>query len=67
MPADPSSPDGYSLIPVHVWTNTVADAATVARELNAKQGRYDVVSPREFVDRIVRNLHPSVRDSPREQ
>lgn len=60
MPKDPSSPLGYSLIPVHVWTNNVTDVKTVADALAAAGGGgIDVVTPDEFVRRIVTNLQPA--------
>ncbi len=56
-PRDPSSPDGYSLVPVLVWGETVASIASVVSNL-APQVR--VVTPdvlvREVRNRVGRNL-----------
>ena len=46
---DAYSQDGYSLIPVHVWTRTVADVNAVAALLDDD---VIVVTPDEFIKRI---------------
>ncbi|MDB5282882.1 MAG: GxGYxY sequence motif-containing protein [Bacteroidota bacterium] len=46
-------PEGYSLIPVHVWTNTVEDVKKCAAMLG---GDVRVVAPDDFVRLIKRNL-----------
>jgi hypothetical protein len=50
--ADPTSAAGYSLIPVHVWTNTVADVVAVAEQL-AALGGFEILLPDAFVAKIV--------------
>jgi hypothetical protein len=52
---DPASSAGYSLIPVHVWTNNVTEVAWVAGQL-AAHGGFDVVTPGEFAARITANV-----------
>jgi len=52
---DVTSSDGYSLIPVHAWSHGVDDVRDVAEALR-DDGRFDVVSPEEFVDRIVKRV-----------
>lgn len=59
MPADPSSEDGYSLVPVHVWSDSVGHAAEAAQALMQQSDRFDVVLPDEFVRRIRANLGPN--------
>jgi hypothetical protein len=46
-------PEGYSLIPVHVWSNTVED---VKRCVNMLNSDVRVVAPDDFVKLISRNL-----------
>jgi len=53
LPTDPNSKNGYSLIPVHVWTRTVEDVVNCANELN---NNVRVVAPDEFVQLIQQNL-----------
>jgi len=55
QPKTPGSPAGYSLIPVHVWTNNVTDVRTVADAL-AAAGGFAVLPPDEFVAAIAANL-----------
>jgi len=47
------SPDGYSLIPVHAWTNSVEDVKKCIGMLDAD---VRVVAPDDFVKLIKRNL-----------
>lgn len=57
LPRDPTSPDGYSLVPVHAWSHSVADVAAVAALLAAGAGGgVQVVPPDEFVARIIANV-----------
>ena len=46
-------PEGYSLIPVHVWSNTVED---VKKCINMLDGDVRVVAPDDFVKLIKKNL-----------
>jgi hypothetical protein len=60
-PRDPSSADGYSLICVHAWDSSYADAAAVVGNVTAAlgpQGGVDFVTPGEFVARINSNVKP---------
>lgn len=50
---DITSPNGYSLVPVHVWTNTVEDVVTCQGLLNSN---VQVVKPDEFVQLIKNNV-----------
>jgi hypothetical protein len=50
---DIHSEDGYSLIPVHVWSNNVDSVISCVRKLNAD---VRVVTPDEFVKLILQNL-----------
>jgi len=52
---DPTTAAGYSLVPVHVWTNNVTEVAWVASQLQA-HGGFDVVTPTQFAARIVANV-----------
>jgi len=62
QPADPSSPAGYSLVDVHVWSHNVSDVVMVAAMLEAAApGRFDIVTPDVFVQRIIDNLAPLAR------
>ena len=56
QPRTPSAEAGYSLVPVHVWSHTVADVVAVKALLDSG---VDVVTPDVFVQRIVANLQPS--------
>ena len=51
MPRTPEVADGYSLIPVHVWSHSLEDVAAVADALQASGG-VDVVLPSELLHRI---------------
>eukprot|EP00762_Andalucia_godoyi_P008417 ANDGO_04643.mRNA.1 hypothetical protein CAOG_03194 len=46
--------DGYSLIPVHVWSMTVADVVACIQLLDSS--RVQVVSPSELIDLIASNI-----------
>lgn len=53
---NPCVEEGYSLTPVHVWSNTVSDVLNLVHLLESKAPReFDVVLPNEFVSRISRN------------
>ena len=58
---DPGSAAGYSLVPLHAWSHTVADAAEVMRLVRAALpgGGVEAVTPDEFVARIVANVKRS--------
>ena len=56
LPRDPHSAAGYSLIPVHAWSNTPDSVMQCVRMLD-EQVR--VVAPSEFVGLIRKNLAPS--------
>jgi hypothetical protein len=62
-PRDPGSKDGYSLIPVHVWSNTVDSVVRCASLLDSK---VRVVAPDEFVRLIRAHLGPvtGIRSNP---
>jgi hypothetical protein len=49
------SPEGYSLIPVHVWSRNVTDVLNCTNLLNSN---VRVVAPDEFVSLISKNLKP---------
>ena len=52
---DPDSSAGYSLIPVHVWSETVSDVVAVQQLLDDD---VEVVTPDVFVQRVKQHLHP---------
>ncbi len=52
----PTASSGYSLIPLHAWSHTVADAAEVMRLVAAAGGGVEAVTPDVFVQRIVANV-----------
>ena len=54
LPRNPSSADGYSVVPVHAWSHSYADVATVAAALEASGG-VDVVAPSELLRRVGRD------------
>ncbi len=53
LPRDVHSPQGYSLIPVHVWSNGVEQVLDCVHHLN---NNVQVVTPDVFVNRIVKYL-----------
>ncbi|NOY79290.1 MAG: hypothetical protein GXO76_15665 [Calditrichaeota bacterium] len=55
LPKNSHSPDGYSLIPVHVWSNGVAEVLACVKQLGTN---VQVVAPDRFVQLIVQNLKP---------
>ncbi len=55
LPKDPKSPQGYSLVAVHVWTNSVD---SVVRCVQLLDERVRVVTPEVFVELIRQNLSP---------
>ena len=55
MPRVSSSPDGYSIIPVHVWSHSYADVLSIATALEASSG-VDVVLPSELISRLEENV-----------
>ena len=57
---DATSPDGYSIIPVHAWSHTYDDVVAVATALQAESG-FDVVLPSELIKRVKANVPPSAR------
>lgn len=61
-PKDPKSKGGYSLIPVHAWSRTMADLAACA---NALGPDVRVVAPDEFVRAIAENLGPPMATGPK--
>ena len=54
LPKDPYSSSGYSLIPVHNWSNSV-DSILLCTQLFTENVR--VVSPDKFVNLIIANLN----------
>lgn len=54
LPADPTLPESYSLIPVHLWDESVESIAETASLFN--QSHVQVVTADEFVRRIVENV-----------
>ena len=57
MPRNPAVPEGYSLVPLHAWSHTPADAAAVMALLSAAApGAVQAVTPAEFVARVVANV-----------
>lgn len=59
MPRDPTRAEGYSLVPLHAWSHSVADALFVQQALEAAApGAFEVVTPTELVARVVANLRP---------
>ena len=60
MPRVSSSPDGYSIIPVHVWSHSYADVLTIATALEASGG-VDVVLPSELISRLEENVWKATR------
>ena len=54
LPKDPSSVSGYSLIPVHNWSNSV-DSILLCSELFDDNVR--IVSPDKFINLIIENLN----------
>lgn len=61
LPRDPSSADGYSLIPVHVWSHDVDDLVllqTLLQDL-APGGGVELVTPDVYLQRIMTNLAPT--------
>ena len=55
---DPTSEAGYSLVPLHAWSHTVADAAEVMSLVKAALpgGGVEAVTPDVFVQRIIANV-----------
>jgi len=53
LPVDITSPNGYSLIPVHVWSENVQSVADAIKLFNS---RVRVVTPDEFVSLIKKNI-----------
>lgn len=57
QPRDPTSPDGYSLVPLHAWSHNVSDALAVLQGLQAAAGAgVELVTPDVFVARMVANV-----------
>lgn len=59
QPADPTSPGGYSLVAVHVWSHTVADVVEVVSKLAALGANVEVVAPSKLVQRVASNVRHS--------
>jgi hypothetical protein len=55
QPKTPNVAAGYSLVPVHVWSNNVTEVAQVADAL-AAAGGFQVVTPDVFVNLITANI-----------
>eukprot|EP01052_Picozoa_sp_SAG31_P055263 SAG31_NODE_15163_length_767_cov_1.128743_1_plen_216_part_10 len=55
-PKNASDPNGYSVIPVHVWTHTVADVAAVVEELGPG---FTVVTPDDYIALVTKHLSPA--------
>ena len=53
---DPTSPVGYSLIPLHARSHNVSDALAVARLVAAGGGGVEFVTPDVFVARVVASV-----------
>ena len=54
---DPTTPAGYSLIPLHAWSHNVTDARAVMEALETiAPGAVDIVTPDVFVARIVASI-----------
>jgi len=56
LPRDPDQPSGYSLVAVHVWTNSVDSVLACVRQLDE---HVRVVAPSAFVELIKRHLTPA--------
>lgn len=57
LPRDPTTENGYSLIPVHAWSHNVTDVRQVMEGLYSQApGQIEVVSPDIFVQRIIANV-----------
>lgn len=54
-PIDPYTASGYSMIPVHVWSNDLSDIKTCIDNLD---GDVEVVTPEQFVNLIETNVTP---------
>lgn len=53
LPRDSSTVEGYSLVPVHAWSHTLADVVQLVQMLNASAaGGIEVVTPQQLVDRM---------------
>eukprot|EP00049_Salpingoeca_infusionum_P019130 m.360371 g.360371 ORF g.360371 m.360371 type:complete len:634 (+) comp19009_c0_seq1:159-2060(+) len=57
LPKDPTSPDGYSLIPVNAWSHNTSDIVKTV-EMLEEAGGFSVVTPRDFVAQIKTNVKP---------
>lgn len=56
-PRTPHTADGYSLIPVHVWSHNTSDVAAVAQRLReAAPLGVRVVHPAEFLRAVAANI-----------
>ena len=57
LPRDPTSSNGYTLVPVHAWSHNVTDVRTVMEGLYAAApNEIEVLPPDEFVQRIIANV-----------
>lgn len=61
QPRDASTSAGYSLIPVHVWTNNVTSVVSLVEQLaaGAPDGSVRVVAPDDFVAALAANTRPA--------
>jgi hypothetical protein len=53
---DPASASGYSLVPVHAWSHSVADVAQVMALVREGGGGVEAVTPEVLVQRVVANV-----------
>ena len=55
MPKDPTSADGYSVVPLHAWSHSYSDLVQAAGALRAAGG-IDIVLPSELLQRVADNV-----------
>ena len=53
-----NSTDGYSLVPVNVWSHSVADVVAVAQGLE-KMGNFEIVTPSGLLEDVAKYCGPS--------
>ena len=51
------STDGYSLVPVNVWSHSVADVVAVAQGLE-KLGNFEIVTPSGLLEDVAKYCGP---------
>lgn len=54
LPKDPTNPNAYSLVPVHVWTHTVKDVIAAVNLLGSDY--FNVVTPTQLVQLVQQNV-----------